>query len=53
MQPTVTESGLALRPGTFSSLTEALDYAATGNTGLNFYAADASLIATLPYAKLR
>ena len=53
MQPTVTDSGLAYRPGTFSSLTEALDYAATGNTGLNFYASDASLIATVPYRILR
>ena len=52
-QPTMTDSGVATRRGTFLSLTEALDYAATGRTGLNFYAADASLIATLSYGRLR
>jgi len=53
MQACVTESGVVHRPGNFSTMAEALDYAATGNTGLNFYAADASLIAAVPYRKLR
>ena len=53
MHPCETESGLAHRRGNFSTLTEALDYAATGNSGLNFYAADASLIAAVPYSRLR
>jgi fatty-acyl-CoA synthase len=53
MHPCETESGLAHRRGDFSTLAEALDYAATGNSGLNFYAADASLIAAVPYSKLR
>ncbi|PWE34030.1 fatty acyl-AMP ligase [Maritimibacter sp. 55A14] len=50
---TATESGVALRRGNFSSLTDALDYAATGRSGVNFYAADASLVSTLSYADLR
>lgn len=53
MHPCVTDSGLINRRGTFSTLTDALDYAATGNTGLSFYASNASLIATLPYSELR
>jgi len=53
LTPSVTESGVPRRSGNFSSLTDALDYAATGNTGLNFYAADASLIAAVSYSELR
>jgi fatty-acyl-CoA synthase len=52
-KPTATASGLPYRRGTFSTLVEALDYAATGQCGLNFYGADAGLIASLPYATLR
>lgn len=37
----------------FSTLTEALDYAAQGKTGLNFYSDRLALTATLPYAELR
>ena len=37
----------------FSSLAEALDYAARGQTGFNFYNARAQLLAVLPYAELR
>ncbi|MDT8328856.1 MAG: fatty acyl-AMP ligase [Roseovarius sp.] len=53
LTPSTTDSGIPHRNGNFSSLTDALDYAATGNTGLNFYAADGTLIATLPYSTLR
>ena len=52
-QPTATDSGLAYRPGDFGSLCEALDHAAAGATGLNFFAADASLVTTLTYGELR
>lgn len=51
--PTATDSGLQHRRGTFSSLVEALEYAATGQSGLNFYGSDAGLIASLPYKVLR
>jgi len=37
----------------FASLAEALDYAALGGTGLNFYSARGELIAAVPYAALR
>lgn len=53
LKPSATDSGLTQRRGTFPTLAEALDYAATGQSGLNFYAADASLIATITYRDLR
>ena len=53
MKPTPTENRLALRPADFSTLTEALDYAAQGETGLNFYTGADKLCAVLPYAELR
>ena len=37
----------------FSSLSEALDYAATGVTGCNFYDAKGQLSTVLPYSELR
>jgi fatty-acyl-CoA synthase len=37
----------------FSTLTEALDYAAQGQTGYNFYSGRGKLYAVLPYAKLQ
>lgn len=37
----------------FDTLPEALDYAAQGETGLNFYSDRLALTATLPYAELR
>ena len=37
----------------FSTLTEALDYAAQGQTGYNFYSGGGKLYAVLPYAKLQ
>ena len=53
LTPSPTDSGMTQRRGTFATLVEALDYAADGQSGLNFYAADASLIATMTYAELR
>lgn len=52
LTPTPTSSGLPLRYR-FQSLTEALDYAATGKSGLNFYSGRLELIKTLPYRELR
>jgi fatty-acyl-CoA synthase len=49
--PTV--NTLPLRPGGFSSLAEALDYAARGCTGYSFYSGRGELYATLTYAQLR
>ncbi len=51
--PTPLASGLDFRCGTFSTLTEALDYAALGQTGTNFYASDGSLVEAVPYSELR
>jgi fatty-acyl-CoA synthase len=51
--PTPTLSGLDQRPGTFSTLPEALDYAAQGETGLNFYSVRGELTEALPYRILR
>ena len=50
---TPTRSGIPLRRADFSSLTEALDYAAQGRTGFNFYDGRGQLAATLPYRELR
>jgi fatty-acyl-CoA synthase len=52
-EPTPTDSGVALRRAEFSSLTQALDYAATGNTGFNYYNGRGQLTTTLPYRELR
>jgi fatty-acyl-CoA synthase len=51
--PTPAEHHLPLRPGDFPSLSEALDYAAAGDTGFNFYDHRAELRSTLTYAELR
>lgn len=51
--PTPTASGIALRNADFSTLTEALDYAATGQTGCNFYDGRGELTTALPYRELR
>jgi fatty-acyl-CoA synthase len=51
--PTPAEHHLPLRPGDFPSLSEALDYAATGDTGFNFYDHRAELRSALTYAELR
>ncbi|MEM8851322.1 MAG: fatty acyl-AMP ligase [Pseudomonadota bacterium] len=51
--PTPTDSGIPFRSGDFASLPEAMDYAATGATGINIYSGRGALAERLPYAKLR
>ena len=54
-QPTVTptDDALARRLADFATLGEALDYAAQGKRGLNFFNARADLVRAYPYAELR
>ena len=47
--PTPTSSGIAQRPGDFATALAALDYAALGDTGLNFYSVKGELTRALPY----
>jgi len=51
MKPTPTKNKLPLRKGSFTTLAEALDYAAEGQTGFNFYNGAGKLSAVLPYKK--
>src|SRR5580698_3997025 len=44
---------LPFQRGGFSSLCEALDYAAEGETGLNFFDARGRLLDVLPYRRLQ
>ena len=44
---------LAFRPGGFPTLVDALDYAASGVTGTNFFTGSGEQYARLPYAELR
>jgi fatty-acyl-CoA synthase len=53
MEPTPTLSKLPLRKADFSTLAEALDYAAQGETGCNFYSGGGKLCEALPYSVLR
>ncbi len=53
VKPTPTEHNLARRHADFSTLAEALDYAAQGETGCNFYTGKGELFAVLPYRELR
>jgi fatty-acyl-CoA synthase len=53
MKPTPTKNRLPLRKGSFTTLAEALDYAAEGQTGFNFYNASGKLSAVLTYKKLQ
>jgi fatty-acyl-CoA synthase len=54
MTPTPSSSdNLVLRFAEFGSLPEALDYAARGQTGFNFYSGRGDLVRALPYAELR
>jgi fatty-acyl-CoA synthase len=53
MEATPTGNALPLRLGDFATLTEALDYAARGDTGFNFYTGTGKLYAVLPYASLK
>ena len=41
------------RPADFATLTEALDYAAQGETGSNFYTGRGDIYASIPYRELR
>ena len=51
--PTVTEDSLPRRISDFETVGAALDYAATGNRGLNFHDARGNLARVYPYAELR
>jgi fatty-acyl-CoA synthase len=51
--PIPTLSGLPLRRGEFESLPQALDYAASGATGLAFHSIRGGHVASLPYRELR
>ncbi|MEX2525632.1 MAG: fatty acyl-AMP ligase [Gammaproteobacteria bacterium] len=53
MKPTPTRSGQVQRLADFATLTDALDYAATGDTGYNFYDGRGNLRSVLPYRELR
>jgi fatty-acyl-CoA synthase len=53
MDATPAASDLPLRVADFSTLAEALDYAARGKTGYNFYTGGVKLYASLPYKQLR
>ena len=52
LQPTDV-AGRRIRRAEFSTLTEALDYAATGQAGFNFYSGRGELLAVLPYRDLK
>jgi fatty-acyl-CoA synthase len=51
--PTPTASGIDLRRAEFSTLTEALDFAAAGRTGFNYYNGRGELTTVLSYCELR
>jgi fatty-acyl-CoA synthase len=53
MQATSSRTNLPFRAGDFSTLPEALNYAAEGQTGYNFYDGRGKLSAVLPFSKLR
>ena len=53
MKATPTSNNLPLQFENFSTLAEALDYAAQGQTGYNFYSDRGKLYAVLPSKKLR
>ena len=53
MKPTVTNHDLPLRAADFASLSEALDYAAKGRTGMNFFTGRGELGYSLSYSSLR
>jgi len=53
MKATPTSNNLPLQLENFSTLADALDYAAQGQTGYNFYSGRGKLYAVLSYKKLR
>ncbi len=53
-EPTPTDHpGLITRHADFGTIAEALDYAAGGPTGLNFFSGRGALVEALPYRRLR
>ena len=53
LQATPTENNQPMRAADFPNLAAALDYAALGRTGTNFYSSRGELYAVLTYAELR
>ncbi len=53
MMPTPTQHRLPMRHADFSTLADALDYAAEGDTGFNFYNGRGELASSLTYRDLR
>ena len=53
MEPTATDAGIPARYGDFRTICEALDYAAQGRSGVNFYSSEGALRYHLPYRDLR
>ncbi len=53
LEATPTINTVPLRAANFSNLAEALDYAAEGVTGCNFYTGRGELYSVLPYSELR
>lgn len=53
IEPTPTARNILFRRGDFATLTEALDYAATGETGFNYFDGRGRLLTALSYADLR
>jgi fatty-acyl-CoA synthase len=53
VKPTPTDRGIPFRPVDFGSFSEALDYAAEGDTGVNFFSGRGEMVERLPYADLR
>ncbi|PHR60374.1 MAG: AMP-binding protein [Robiginitomaculum sp.] len=51
--PTGTKSGKPLNPGRFDTLVSGLEYAATCDTGFNYYTSKGELKYSLPYKDLR
>ncbi len=51
--PTPTDNSLPLKTAGYKSLAEAMDYAAQGSTGCNFYNSRGRLQTVLPYSELR
>ena len=50
---TPTNHGLPFRPADFTTITEALDYAAEGDTGANFYTGRGAIYASSTYGEMR
>ncbi len=53
LDATPTKHELSFRPADFNTLTEALDYAAQGETGSNFYTGRGAIYASVSYSDLR